>query len=150
MEYAYGHLLEIGPTGQAAQYRFQNYAINQNVDGHLFLPFSFGGAVATLQGDNLDATLQFANVDMTRSWITTALENLWVAKVTTVLWDPATGAVQRTLYNYWGSCSSGGWSETTIQVTLNSVLDAVQANVPGRRLRQRQVGNIPFTAQVRV
>ena len=55
MEYAYGHLLDIGPSGQAAQFRFQNYAINQNIDGYLFLPFSFGGAVATLQGDNLDA-----------------------------------------------------------------------------------------------
>jgi hypothetical protein len=150
MEYAYGHLLDIGPSGQAAQYRFQNYAINQNVNGYLFLPFGFGGAVATLQGDNLDANLQFANTDMTRNWITEALDNLWVARVTTVLWEPSTGAVQRTLYSYWGSCSSGGWDETTIQVSLNSVLDAVQANIPGRRLHRWQVGSIPFTAQIRV
>ena len=150
MEYAYGHLLDIGPTGQAAQYKFQNYAINQNVDGYLFLPFSFGGAVATLQGDNLDATLQFANIEMIRAWVTEALDNLWVAKVTTVLWNPVTGNVERVLYQYWGSCSSGGWDESTLQLSLNSVLDAVQANIPGRRLGRWQVGNIPFTAQVRV
>jgi hypothetical protein len=143
MEYAYGHLLDIGPSGQAAQYRFQNYAINRNVNSYLFLPFSFGGAVATLQGDNLDATLQFANIEMTRAWIVDALDNLWVAKVTTVLWEPSTGAVQRTLYN-------GGWDEANIQVSLNSVLDAVQTNVPGRRLHRWQVGSIPFTAQIRV
>lgn len=150
MEYAYGHLLEIGPSGQAARYRFQNYAINQQINGHLYLPFSFGGAVATLQGDNLDATLQFANSEMVRAWITEALENLWVAKATTLLWDPATGAVQRTLYEYWGSCSTGGWDENTLQISLNSVLDAVQANIPGRRLHRWQVGSIPFTAQVSV
>jgi len=150
MEYAYGHLLDIGPSGQAAQYRFQNYAINQNVNGYLFLPFSFGGAVATLQGDNLDATLQFANTDMTRAWVTEALDNLWVAKVTTVLWEPSTGAVQRNLYQYWGSCSAGGWDQTALQISLNSVLDAVQANIPGRRLHRWQVGSIPFTAQIRV
>lgn len=150
MEYAYGHLLDIGPSGQAAQYRFQNYAINQNVDGYLFLPFSFGGAVATLQGDNLDATLQFANIKMIRSWVTEALDSLWVAKVTTVLWNPSAGNVERILYQYWGSCSSGGWDESTLQLSLNSVLDAVQANIPGRRLGRWQVGNIPFTAQVRV
>jgi len=150
VEYAYGHLLDIGPSGQAAQYRFQNYAINQNVDGYLFLPFSFGGAVATLQGDNLDATLQFANIEMTRAWIVDALDNLWVAKVTTVLWEPSTGAVQSTLYTYWGTCSSGGWDEVNIQVSLNSVLDAVQANIPGRRLHRWQVGSIPFTAQISV
>lgn len=150
MEYAYGHLLELGPTGQAAQYRFQNYAINQNVNGYLFLPFSFGGAVATLQGDNLDATLQFANKDITLSWVTQALSEVWVAKVTTVLWEPSTGQVQRNLYQYWGSCASGGWSETTIQVSLNSIVDAVQGNIPARRLHRWLVGSIPFTAQIRV
>jgi hypothetical protein len=150
MEYAYGHLLEVGPSGQAAQYRFQNYAINKNINGYLFLPFSFGGAVATLQGDNMDATVQFANIEMTRAWITDALNNLWIAKITTVLWEPATGAVQRTLYDYWGACSSGGWDETTLQLSLNSVLDSVQANIPGRRLHRALVGSIPFTAQIRV
>jgi hypothetical protein len=98
----------------------------------------------------LDANLQFANNEMVRAWVTEALENLWVAKVTTLLWEPATGAVQRTLYQYWGSCASGGWDETTLQISLNSVLDAVQANIPGRRLHRWQVGNIPFTAQVSV
>ena len=150
MEYAYGHLLEIGPSGQAASVKFQNYAINQNVNGYLYLPFSFGGAVATLQGDNLDATLQFANTEMTRSWATEAIEGLWVARVTTVLWEPSSGAVQSTLYTYWGSCANGGWDETSIQISLNSVLDAVQANVPGRRLHRYLVGKIPFTAQVSV
>jgi hypothetical protein len=150
MEYAYGQLLDIGPTGSSSTYRFQNYAINQNVSGYLFLPFGFNGAVASLQGDNLDATLQFANTDMVRSWARQALENLWVVKVTTVLWKPTTGAVDKNLYEYWGACAAGGWDEVAIQISLNSVLDAVQANVPGRRLHRWQVGNIPFTAQISV
>ncbi len=150
MEFAYGHLLDIGPSGQSARFRFQNYAIGQNVTGYMFLGFSFGGAVATLQGDNLDATIQLPNTDMTRAWATQALENAWVAKVTTILWQPSTGAVQRTLYEYFGSCSSGGWDETTLQISLNSVLDAVQANIPARKLFRNLVGNIPFTAQLRV
>lgn len=150
MEFAYGQLISIGPSGDIDRYRFQNYAINESVDGHLFLPFAFSGAVATLQGDNLDATLQFANVPITRSWATEALENLWVVKVRTVLWDPATKAIQQTLYQYWGCCASGGWSETALQIQLNSLLDAVGGNVPGRRLHRYQVGNIPFTAQVSV
>lgn len=150
MEYAYGHLLDVGPSGQAAQYRFQNYAINQNINDYLFAPFAFSGAVATLQGDNLDADLRFANTDITRAWIVEALENAWVAKVTTILWEPSTSAVISTLYEYWGSCAGGGWDETALQISLNSVLDAVQANIPGRRLHRWQVGSIPFTAQIRV
>lgn len=150
MEFAYGHLLDVGPSGQAARFRFQNYAIGQNVNNYMFLGFGFSGAVATLQGDNLDATIQLPNTDMTRAWATQALENLWVAKVTTVLWNPANGAVQRTLYEYFGSCASGGWDETTLQISLNSVLDSVQANIPARKLFRNLVGNIPFTAQLRV
>lgn len=150
MEYAYGHFLAVGPSGNLNRYRFQNYAIGLTVNEHLFLPFGFGGAVATLQGDNMDATLQFANTDMTRSWVTEALNNLWVAKVTTVLWEPATRQVQRDLYQYFGTFSAGGWDETTLQVNLNSVLDSVQSNIPGRRLHRWQVGRIPFTAQISV
>lgn len=150
MEFVYGHLLEVGRSGQLNQFKFQNYAVGQNVGDYSFLPFGFGGAMATLQGDNLDATLQFANTRITRNFVTEALDNTYVAKVTTVLWDSSTYAVEKTLYEYFGACSSGGWDETAIQVQLNSVLDAVQANVPGRRLYRQQVGNIPFTAQVNV
>ena len=114
------------------------------------MPFGFGGAIATLQGDNLDATLQFANTQITRNFVITAIEESHVAKVSTILWNPTTFAVEQTLYEYFGVCAAGGLNETTIQVKLNSVLDAVQANVPGRRLNRNQVGNIPFTSQVSV
>jgi|TARA_B100000035_G_scaffold264344_1_gene236352 hypothetical protein len=150
MEFVYGHLLEVGRSGQLNQFKFQNYAVGQNVGDYSFLPFGFGGAMATLQGDNLDATVQFANTEIARNFVVEALDNTYVAKVSTVLWNSSTYAVERTLYEYFGACSSGGWDEASIQIKLNSVLDAVQANIPGRRLRRQQVGNIPFTAQVRV
>lgn len=150
MEFAYGQFLSLGPSGDIDRYRFQNYAIGESINGHLFLPFAFSGAVASLQGDNLDATLQFADVPMTRGWAVEALDNLWVAKVNTVLWDPATRNIQQTLYEYWGCCSNGGWDGVNLQIQLNSLLDAVSANVPGRRLHRYQVGSLPFTAQISV
>jgi len=150
MEFAYGNFLSLGPSGDIDRYRFQNYAINESVNDYLFLPFAFSGAVATLQGDNLDAALQFPNIPLTRSWATDALNNLWVAKTTTVLWNTTTKAIERTLYEYWGCCASGSWNETGLEVQLNSLLDAVGGNIPGRRLHLDQVGNIPFTAQISV
>lgn len=187
MEFNYGHLLEVGPSGSLNRYRFQNFAIDARLRGpgektnmglgsiffrfpglvrsgiftepFLFLPFSFGGAIATLSGDNLDATLQFANTKIARNFVVEALDNNYVAKVQTVLWStdalvppyaPGGVSVEKVLYEYFGSCSAGGWDETRLQVKLNSVLDAVQTNVPGRRLRRQHVGNLPFTANVRV
>lgn len=148
MELNYGHLLSVGPTGQIDQNQFQNYSINQNVGSYVFLPFNFGGAMATLKGDNLDATLTFANTNITRAWVKEALDNLWVAKVTTILWNASTGAQESVLYEYFGSCSAGGWNDTGIQVNLNTVLDSVQGYVPGRKLYRNLVGNIPFTANI--
>lgn len=152
MEFNYGHLLEIGPQNQPRRTCFQNFKINEQINhddkAYLYLPFAFGGAVASLKGDNLDATLQFANTDITRNWTTEALQNLWVGKAITVLWSDA--GIARVLYSYWGVCSTGGWDETSIQISLNSVLDAVDANVPARKLTRYSVGNIPFTSAVRV
>ncbi len=194
MEFNYGHLLEVGPSGELNRFRFQNFympastgrgaSIRKSSISHstynsrdaalvsfgetplqtaptglfTFLPFNFGGAVATLLGDNLDATLQFGNSRIARNFVVEALDNNYVARVRTVLWTTAASPpyaagvarVEREMYEYFGACSAGGWDEAKLQVKLNSVLDAVQTNVPGRRLRRQQVGNIPFTAQVRV
>lgn len=159
MEFNYGHLLEVGPTGELNRYRFQNFRLPGEVrpnivtnDGKFYdyLPFGFGGAMATLSGDRLDATLQFASTNIARNFIVEALDNSYVCKVTTVLWNASSYEIERSLYEYFGAAAAGGWDETVLQVKLNSVLDAVEANVPGRRLRRQQVGNIPFTAKVRV
>ena len=184
MEFNYGHLLEVGPSGSLSRFRFQNFAVESrfsvrprpsnrtrkirrsselggfdfapyvyNTSSRMpffFLPFNFGGALATLSGDNLDATLQIGNTRIGRNFVTEALDRNYVARVQTVLWNKDTNGIDRVLYEYFGSCSSGGWDETRLQVKLNSVLDAVQTNVPGRRLRRQHVGNLPFTANVRV
>lgn len=159
MEFNYGHLLEVGPTGELNRFRYQNFSLpgtrrsrplvyNGNV--YSYLPFVFGGAMATLTGDKLDATLQFANTRIARNFVVEALENTYVCKVTTVLWNASTYEVTNSLYEYFGATAAGGWDETKLQVKLNSVLDAVETNVPGRRLRRQHVGNLPFTANVRV
>ena len=184
MEFNYGHLLEVGPSGSLSRFRYQNFAVGSrfsvrprpgirtkkgrrsselalfdfapyvyNTNSRtpfFFLPFSFGGALATLSGDNLDATIQIGNTRIGRNFVTEALDRNYVARVQTVLWNTDTNLIDKVLYEYFGSCSAGGWDETRLQVKLNSVLDAVQTNVPGRRLRRQQVGNIPFTANVRV
>lgn len=123
---------------------------------YTFLPFSFGGAVASLTGDNVDATLEIGNTRIARDFVTRYIETGYVAKVRTVLWSselkvplaPGTIYVEKTLSEYVGYISAGGWDESKLQIKLNSVLDAVEANVPGRRLRRNQVGNVPFSGQV--
>lgn len=139
--------------GTATQYRFQNYKIGATVthDGleHTFAPFSFSGAVSNIQGDNLDAGLTFASTTVTRAWAETAIENSWVGFVQVALLDESS-VVQQVLYNYTGVISTGGWDPQTIELSLNSVLDAVQNTIPGRQMNHQLIGNIPITAAINV
>lgn len=153
MQFAVGHLLKIGPSG-STRFSFQNFAVNSTVtwDGisHTFLPFGFSGAVANLRGDNLDAGIQLANNSIARPWAKEAIEGTWVGRVSVMLFDPETAQPERLLYDYWGAISAGGWNESTVDLGLDSILDAVANDVPARRLHRVQVGNIPFTGQIRV
>jgi len=123
-----------------------------------FLPFSFSGAIASLAGDNINATLQLANTRIARDFAARYVDKGYVAKVRTVLWSsepkiplaPGSIYVERTLSEYVGVCSSAGWDDNKLQIKLNTVLDAVQSNVPGRRLRREQVGNVPHTSKVSI
>lgn len=158
-EFNYGHLLSVGPTGELNRYRWQNFSlpgtagsstVTDNGNSYNYLPFGFGGAFASLSGDRLDATLEFGNTRIARNFVVEALENVYVCKVTTVLWNSTTYNVESNLAEYFGACAGGGWDDTKLQVKLNSILDSVEASVPGRRLRRQHVGNIPFTANVRL
>jgi len=153
MEFALGHLLKTGPAG-TTRFAFQNFAINQNISWdsvtHIFLPFGFSGGVASLKGDNLDAAVRLANNPIARSWAIDAFEQVWTAKVSVMLFDPSTYMPQRVLYDYSGAFSVGVWNDQQIDLSLDSILDAVTSEIPARRLHRVQVGNLPFTGQVRV
>lgn len=153
MEFALGHLLKTGPAG-STRFAFQNFAINQNISWdsvtHTFLPFGFSGAVASLKGDSVDAAVRLANNPIARSWAIDAFKEIWTAKVSVMLFDPETHQPQRVLYDYWGAFSVGTWNEQQIDLSLDTILDAVTSEVPARRLHRVQVGNLPFTGQIRV
>lgn len=153
MEFSIGHLLNFGPRGDL-RFWFQNFSIGNNVsysaNSYGFLPFAFSGSVVSLKGDNIDAALNFPVTVLSQSWAEEALENQWVASVDVVLFTSGSTTVEKVLYSYVGVFSAGGWDDTVLQVSLNTVLDAVGSEVPGRRLHRALVGKIPFTAQVNV
>ena len=148
-----GILLTLKDRNSRTQYQFQNYKVSKSVSyggtTFTFAPFSFSGAVSNMQGDNLDAGLVFASTTVTRSWADVALVNGWVGFVQVMLLQENSD-VQRELYNYTGLISSGGWDDTRIELSLNSVMDAVRGTIPGRRLNGQLVGNIPITASINV
>jgi len=54
------------------------------------------------------------------------------------------------MHTYVGAVAEGSWDETTLNLTLNTVLDAVGSDVPMRRITQLLVGALPTSSSVRL
>ena len=138
--------------------RFQNFWIGQNAiwqdegsaKSHAFLPFGFSGMTANRSGDNGDSSLVFPNTSVSRAFADRAVREYWQAVVRVVLIDNIEDASQspQLLYEYTGQVVGGTWITTELTLKLNSVLDAVSAQVPRRTLLQTHVGYLPFTGSL--
>ena len=150
MELNIGVLAEL-KAKSGTKFRFQNYKIGDNVtyggNTWVFAPFSFTGVVSNLTGENLDAGLVFPSRQLTRGWAAEALRDSWVG-VAQVLLLNDDSTVNRVLYSYTGVISTGGWDDTNVELSLNTVVDAVRGEIPGRRMNSQLVGNIPISANL--
>ena len=151
---AVGNYLKLTNKFQKVVYRFQNFHISQNAeyDGFTwgFLPFGFSGVSVNRNGDNTSASLVFPNNQLSRSWGAQAVTERWLANVLVMSLDPDDRTTGTMMHQYFGQVAAGDWDETSLQLDLNTVLDAVGADVPSRRLTQSLIGNIPVSSNVRL
>ena len=141
-----------------SELRFQNFWIGQNAilqdiaepQTHSFLPFGFSGATVDRSGGNIDATLVLPNNALSRTFVDQAVKEAWTAVVRVCMIDNLEDPNQtpQTLYRYVGQVSAGAWSDSELQLVLNSVIDAVQTNLPARTLQPRLVGNLPVSGTI--
>lgn len=151
---AVGNYLKLINKYQSVVYRFQNFHIGQNAqyDGFTwnFLPFGFSGVSVNRTGDNTSASLVFPNNQLSRYWGAQAVTERWLANVLVMSLDPDDRTTGTMMHQYFGQIAAGDWDETSLQLDLNTVLDAVGADVPSRRLTQSLIGNIPVSSNVRL
>lgn len=151
---AVGNYLKLTNKAQTLVYRFQNFHIGQDAeyDGFTwgFLPFGFSGVSVNRTGDNTSADLVFPNNQLSRSWGVEAVTERWLANVLVMSLDPDDRTAGTLMHQYFGQVASGNWDETSLQLQLNTVLDSVGSDVPGRRLTQSLIGNIPVSSNVRL
>ncbi len=152
MEVAVGNFVTL-KAGNATQYRFQNFFINESVtysgENYTFMPFGFSGVVIN-DGGGADASLLFPNNSLSRGWADTAIRDHWLGHVRVMILDPEDKTSFTQLHQYYGQISAGRWDETSLGLTLNTVLDAVGSDIPQRKLSQRLVGDLPSTSGVRL
>ena len=154
MELALGNYLDLSTQSGGRVYRFQNFYINKTATyqggEYSFLPFGFSGVTVNRTGDNIEASLVFPNNEISRAWVVNAVTDFWIATVFVMVLDPNGVAAPDLLHRYVGQVATGAWDETAVTLRLNTVIDAVGAEVPMRRLTQALVGAIPTSNNVRL
>ena len=152
MELNIGVLLTLETSESIVQHLFQNYKIGQTVQSggsFQFAPFSFSGAVTSLEGDNIEAGLVFPANKLTKAWAEQALREGWIAKAQIMLLNDES-AIVRPLYSYVGQVTGGGWDLSAVELSLSSVMDAARGTVPARSYIRQLVGRIPITSSINV
>jgi phage-related protein len=154
MELALGNYLDLSTQSGGRVYRFQNFYINKTASyqggEYSFLPFGFSGVTVNRTGDNIEASLVFPNNEISRAWVVNAVTDFWIATVFVMVLDPNGVAAPDLLHRYVGQVATGAWDETAVTLRLNTVIDAVGAEVPMRRLTQSLIGAIPTSNNVRL
>ena len=154
MDLALGNYLDFSTPDGGKVYHFQNFYINKtatyNGRVYSFLPFGFSGVTVNRAGDNVEAALVFPNNEISRAWGLNAVQGLWIATVLVMILDPDNASTPSLMHRYVGQVSNGNWDETSLQLRLDTVLDAVGTDVPMRRLTQQLVGAIPVSNNVRL
>lgn len=154
MELAVGNYLTLRSQTGGTSYRFQNFHIKntatfENVT-YSFLPFGFSGISINRTGDNTDASLVFPNNELSRGWAVQAITERWIGTVYVMALNPDDRTAGTKMHQYVGQIAGGNWDESTLTLTLNTVIDAVGSDVPLRRLTQALVGNLPVASNVRL
>lgn len=153
MELALGNFVTFRTTA-AVRHQFQNFFINETIsrDGssYTFLPFGFSGVTINRTGDSTEASIVLPNNEISRNWAVQAINERWLAQVQVMILDPDDRTQFTQLHQYFGKAASGEWDESTLTLRLSTVLDAVGADAPFRRLTQRLIGAIPVTSGVRL
>ena len=173
MEAAFGNFLTL-KAGDDVRHRFQNFFIGETVtyssNDYTFLPFGFSGVTVNRSGDGVEASLVVPNListtnsktNLSVNWAVDAMEfydsngirkSPWIAHVLVMLLDPddkTSFSATNPLYEYYGAVSGGSWDESSLNLSLGTVLDAVGSDVPMRRLTQKLVGSLPVSSGVRL
>jgi len=151
---AVGNYLKLANPAQTVVYRFQNFHIGESATydsfNWSFLPFGFSGVSVNRTGDNTSATLVFPNNELSRAWALEAVTDRWLATALVMNLDPDDRTVGTLMHQYIGQIAGGSWDDATLNLEVNTILDAVGSDVPLRRLTQNLIGNIPVTSNVRL
>ena len=114
-----------------------------------FAPFIYQGAARTKNGDNIESTIVLPPNRLSMNWAWgTAIATTAQAVAYTCLMDQEFSRILKVITEEVWCITSMGYSESSVEIKLTNVIDAVDSNVPFITLNRKRCGNLPVTANI--
>jgi len=124
--------------------KWQNYFIDQAVDGHAYQGFRSSGVLTNRSSDENGITIEMPAQPSLLGIMETAIGDQWLCEsIVYRLSDPTNAASKTVASRFIGEVLSVSTDMVTITFELGAGIDALTAQIPGRKITSALVGSMP-------
>ena len=131
---------------------YQNFfpGESRNYKGYTynFGGFGYSGSTIDLEASNVTASLVWAVNALSLNLAKEAADKRWMVDIESVWLDPEKLTIDKSYMIDTFMCTGFEHDTLRLSIRLSSPLDAVNADVPRRRLTEKLVGKLPSTGQI--
>lgn len=138
--------LTIKDAGGNVQRKWQNYWINQAVDGYAFSPFSVAALISKVSSGQESIQIQLPPTKDNLDLVETGLQVFYTATVDQYQFlPPASGlpATKTKIASFTGEFQSASLEVSFVSLTVGSNLDSTESQAPPRKFTSTLIGSPP-------
>lgn len=125
------------------KYLWQNFYVDQNVNGYDFLNFRVSSLAMNQSADETVASIELPITPQHLDLLEAAVMQQWLCHMQVFRVNAQSDGLENLLTDYIGEVVEAATDLVQITISLGLALDALTAQIPGRRFTTALVGNIP-------
>lgn len=131
-------------SGATTHANWQNFYVGQTSHGAAFQSFDAGSGVVTRTADQTSSSLMVPATPAMVQFAEAAINGQYLVELNIYTVDPAAVDGSRTLVSaFLGEVVGASTDASAITLELGLALDALTAQIPGRRMTTALIGNVP-------
>jgi hypothetical protein len=130
--------------GSVDFHKWQNYFIGQAVDGYDYQGFRSSGVLTNRSSDENGVSIEMPANPSILGMMETAIGDQWLCEsIVYRLTDPTSAATKVVASRFIGEVLGVSTDMVTIKFELGAGIDALTAQIPGRKITSALVGSLP-------
>jgi hypothetical protein len=125
-------------------FKWQNYFIDQSVDGYVYQGYRSSGVLTNRSSDENGISIEMPANPSILVVMEAAIGDQWLCEsIVYRLTDPTNAATKVVVSRFIGEVLSVSTNMVTITFELGAGIDALTAQIPGRKITSALVGSMP-------